>query len=217
MMCGKELTYVYTLPILPYEYHALEPYISSDIMTLHHTKHHQTYIDKLNAALQGAPEAVRAMPLDELLRDLAQVPESIRQAVRNHGGGHYNHSLFWRCLAPANTTQMSSELLAALVQKYGSLDAFKAAFTEQALAVFGSGWAWLMPDLSIVTTPNQDTPLMQGLPEPILGIDVWEHAYYLDYKSARPEYIAAWWSVINWDTVSDRYRLLAVEAAAEVQ
>lgn len=208
---------MYTLPILPYEYHALEPYISSDIMILHHTKHHQTYVDKLNAALQEAPKAVRAMPLNELLQDTVRLPESIRQAVRNHGGGHYNHSLFWQCLAPADTTQMSSELFAALVQKYGSLDAFKAAFTEQALAVFGSGWTWLMPNLSIMTTPNQDTPLMQGLAEPILGLDVWEHAYYLDYKSARLEYVAAWWSVVNWDTVSDRYHLLAAEVAAEVR
>lgn len=208
---------MYTLPILPYEYYDLAPYISSDIMELHHKKHHQGYVDKLNAALENTPETIKNKPLVELVSDLSVIPEDARQAVRNNGGGHYNHSLFWESLAPSGKTAPASDLVAALEAKYGSFDAFKDAFTKEALGLFGSGWVWLLPDLSIITTPNQDTPMMHGMPEPIFGLDVWEHAYYLDYKNVRADYVKAWWSVVNWDTVLDRYRQLAPQVAvAEV-
>ena len=196
---------MYTLPSLPYEYDALEPYISKQVMQLHHQKHHQAYIDKVNAALEGAPAALRDMPIEDLLRRLDEVPEAGRQVVRNNGGGHYNHSLFWEVMTPGEV-QPTDRLADMLRQKYGSVEAFKDAFSAQAAGVLGSGWAWLMPDLSIVTTANQDNPIMEGSPAPILGLDVWEHAYYLDYKNVRPDYITAWWKVVDWTVVERRYQ-----------
>ena len=195
---------MFTLPALEYDYDALGPKISKDIMQLHHQKHHQTYVDKLNAALEGQPE-LAGKSIVELISNLDAVPESIRGAVRNHGGGHYNHSLFWKVMTPDGGGEPQGKLNTNIVQKYGSFHAFKDEFTAKSLAIFGSGWAWLMPDLSIVTTPNQDSPLMTGGPEPLLGLDVWEHAYYLDYKNKRDEYVSAWWDVVNWEFITTRY------------
>lgn len=195
---------MYTLPNLEYPYDAFGKYISKDIMELHHDKHHQTYVDKLNAALDKAPE-LRDKSLEALLRDLDSVPEAVRTAVRNHGGGHYNHSLFWKFMSPDGGGEPSGQLAAALKEKYGSYQEFMDAFSQQAIGVFGSGWAWLLPDLSIMTTPNQDSPLNSGKPDPILGLDVWEHAYYLDYTYKRPDYVKAWWHVVNWDDVAERF------------
>jgi len=195
---------MFTLPALEYDYDALGPNISKDIMQLHHQKHHQAYVDKLNAALEGHPELV-GKSIVELISNLEAIPESIRSAVRNHGGGHYNHSLFWKCMSPNGGGEPTGELGTKLIQKYGSYQAFKDEFTAKSLAIFGSGWAWLMPDLSIVTTPNQDSPLMDGGLEPLLGLDVWEHAYYLDYKNKRDDYVSAWWNVVNWEFVTTRF------------
>jgi Fe-Mn family superoxide dismutase len=194
----------FTLPALEYDYDALGPNISKDIMQLHHQKHHQTYVDKLNAAIESQPELADKTVV-ELISNLDAIPESIRGAVRNHGGGHYNHSLFWKVMSPNGGGEPTGELGTKLVQKYGSYQAFKDEFTAKSLAIFGSGWAWLMPDLSIVTTANQDSPLMTGGPEPLLGLDVWEHAYYLDYKNKRDDYVSAWWNVVNWDFVTTRF------------
>jgi Fe-Mn family superoxide dismutase len=195
---------MFTLPDLDYRYDALGKYISKDIMELHHSKHHQTYVDKLNGALEQAPE-LQDKSLDDLLKNLDAVPESVRTVVRNHGGGHFNHTAFWKYLTPEMDQQPSGELSDALNAKYGSYQGFMDEFTKAALGVFGSGWAWLMPDLSIATTPNQDNPIMQGQPEPILGLDVWEHAYYLDYTYKRPDYVAAWWHVANWQEAAKRF------------
>lgn len=195
---------MFTLPALGYAYDALEDYISKDIMELHHTKHHQTYVDKLNAALAEYPD-LQGKDIVSLLRDLDSVPEGIRTAVRNHGGGHYNHSLFWQCMAPNAGGTPTGPLAADIAQKYGSFDEFKEEFNKKAASVFGSGWVWVMPDLEILTSPNQDSPLMNGGVEPVLGLDVWEHAYYLDYKNKRDEYAQAWWNVVNWDFVASRY------------
>lgn len=195
---------MYTLPALDYAYDALGRYISKDIMELHHTKHHQTYIDKLNAAIDQVPELGSAS-LEDMLRNLDTVPEHVRATVRNMGGGHYNHTMFWKFLSPEGGEEPSGELLEAIKQKYGSFQGFVDAFTAASLAVFGSGWAWLLPDLSIVTTPNQDNPISYGQPEPILGLDVWEHAYYLDYTYKRADYVAAWWHVANWHEAAARF------------
>ena len=181
------------LPSLPYPYDALEPYIDARTMELHHTKHHQTYVDKLNEALAKHPE-IADKPLEELLGNLNAVPEDIRTAVRNHGGGHHNHSLFWKWLAPVGQAgQMPAEAAP-----------FKEEFTKAAAGLFGSGWAWIVKnsggELKIITTPNQDSPLMQGL-IPVLGLDVWEHAYYLKYQNRRAEYIEAWWNILNWKNI----------------
>ncbi|MFZ2125915.1 MAG: superoxide dismutase [Candidatus Microsaccharimonas sp.] len=196
---------MFTLPALDYDYDALGPNISKDIMELHHQKHHQTYVDKLNAAVESQPE-LAGKTVVELISNLDAVPEAVRTAVRNHGGGHYNHSLFWKAMSPNGGGEPTGELGTILIQKYGSYQAFKDEFTAKALGVFGSGWAWLMPDLSIVTTPNQDSPLMAGGSEPLLGLDVWEHAYYLDYKNKRDDYVSAWWDVVNWPFVESRYK-----------
>lgn len=196
---------MFTLPNLPYDYDALGSYISKDIMALHHGKHHQTYVDKLNAAVETVPE-LAGRSVEDLLTNLADVPEAIRQAVKNHGGGHYNHSLFWQWMAPNGGGEPSGELAEALTAKYGSYQGFVDEFTTKSLAVFGSGWAWLQPDLEIITTANQDSPVMQGLPTPLLGLDVWEHAYYLDYKNKRDDYVKSWWNVVNWDFVAERYK-----------
>ena len=195
---------MYTLPELGYNYDAFGTYISKDIMELHHDKHHQTYIDKLNAALEQAPE-LQGKPLIELLGNLESVPEQIRTAVRNHGGGHYNHSLFWKFMSPDGGGQPSGDLAAALSEKYGDFQKFMDEFEAKALSVFGSGWAWLQPDLSIVTTPNQDSPITSGGAAPILGLDVWEHAYYLDYTYKRADYVKAWWNVVNWQYAAERF------------
>lgn len=194
---------MYTLPKLSYDYDQLGQYISKDIMELHHSKHHQTYVDKLNAALDQAP-ALKERPLESLITSLDTLPEEVRTAIRNHGGGHYNHSLFWQWMSPSGGGEPTGDLADKITTKYGNFQAFVDEFTAKSLAVFGSGWCWLQPDMEIITTPNQDTPIMQGKPEPILGLDVWEHAYYLDYKNKRDDYIAAWWHVVNWDFVAQR-------------
>ncbi len=195
---------MYTLPALDYNYDAFGKYISKTIMELHHSKHHQTYVDKLNAAL-GQDPSIQEKPLLELLQNLDSVPESIRTAVRNHGGGHYNHTLFWKFMSPDGGGEPSGALADAITHTYGSFQKFTEEFEAKSLAVFGSGWAWLQPDLSIITTPNQDSPLMQGGPAPLLGLDVWEHAYYLDYTYKRADYVKAWWNVVNWQYAADRF------------
>jgi Fe-Mn family superoxide dismutase len=195
---------MFQLPNLPYEYDQLGDYISGDIMKLHHSKHHQTYVDKLNAAIDAAP-ALRERPLESLLSDLESLPQSVQIAIRNHGGGHYNHSLFWQWMSPDGGGEPTGELAAKINEKYGSFQKFVDEFTTKSLGVFGSGWAWLQPNMDIITTPNQDTPIMQGLEAPLLGLDVWEHAYYLDYKNKRDDYVNAWWNVVNWDFVQTRY------------
>lgn len=196
---------MYTLPALGYDYDALGKYISKDIMKLHHSKHHQAYIDKLNAALDSAP-ALQERSLEALLGDLDSLPDSVRMTIRNHGGGHLNHSLFWEWMSPSGGGQPGGELGKALDLKYGNFQGFVDEFTAQALGVFGSGWVWLQPDLSVMTTPNQDSPIMLGEPSPILGLDVWEHAYYLDYKNVRADYVKAWWEVVNWAIVEEKYK-----------
>jgi Fe-Mn family superoxide dismutase len=195
---------MYKLPDLDYGYDAFGKYISKDIMELHHDKHHQTYVDKLNAALEQAPE-LQEKSLEDLLRSIDSLPENVRAAIRNHGGGHYNHTNFWKWMSPDGGQEPNGDFGEALKTKYGSFQGFMDEFGAKALAVFGSGWAWLQPDLSIITTPNQDSPLNQGLAEPILGLDVWEHAYYLDYTYNRGDYIKAWWHVVNWAEVADRF------------
>ncbi|MBP9770668.1 superoxide dismutase [Candidatus Gracilibacteria bacterium] len=193
----------HTLPALPYAYDALEPHIDARTMEIHHTKHHQTYIDKLNAALSKYPE-LADKPVEELLKDLNAVPEDIRTAVKNHGGGHYNHSMFWKIMAPNAGGQASGKLAEMITAKFGSFDKFKEEFNTAAANRFGSGWAWLSIDktgsLVITSSANQDSPLSEGL-KPILGLDVWEHAYYLNYQNRRPDYMNAWWNVVNWSEV----------------
>ncbi|RMG33709.1 MAG: superoxide dismutase [Planctomycetota bacterium] len=196
----------YTLPELPYAYDALEPHIDARTMEIHHTKHHQAYINNVNKALENYPE-LAAKPIEEVIRGLATVPEEIRTAVRNHGGGHANHSLFWTILSPNGGGEPTGDLAAAINGVFGSFENFKNQFTAAAAGVFGSGWAWLSVDgdtLVVEKTPNQDSPLSEGR-TPILGIDVWEHAYYLKYQNRRPEYIAAFYNVINWDEVGRRF------------
>lgn len=195
---------MYTVPALTYDYDQLGQYISADIMRLHHDKHHQAYVDKLNAAIDAAP-ALMDRPLESLLTDLSSLPESVQLAIRNHGGGHYNHSLFWQWMSPDGGGEPTGELAQRITARYGSFQNFVDEFTAKSLSVFGSGWAWLQPDMDIITTANQDTPIMQGLAAPLLGLDVWEHAYYLDYKNKRDDYVAAWWNVVNWDVVQQRF------------
>jgi len=197
----------YTLPELPYQYDALEPHIDSQTMEIHYTKHHQTYINNLNAALEGAGLPTD-QPIDDLMRRLDTLPESVRGPVRNNGGGHANHSLFWTVMSPQGGGQPGGALSAALDAELGGMDAFRDAFTKAALTRFGSGWAWLsvtpQGKLMVESTANQDSPLMHGH-TPILGLDVWEHAYYLKYQNRRPEYIAAFFNVVHWDEVARRY------------
>lgn len=196
----------YELPRLPYGYEGLEPHIDAETMRLHHTKHHQTYVDKLNAALEGHPE-LAAMPIEVLVSNQATVPENIRTAVRNHGGGHVNHSIFWGNMTPKGGAP-DGDLAAALERTFGNVSAFQERFTDAAAGVFGSGWAWLVLKqgaLEILPRPNQDSPLMEGL-IPLLGGDVWEHAYYLKYQNRRTDYLKAWWNVVNWQDVAERYR-----------
>ncbi|MET0979987.1 MAG: superoxide dismutase [Candidatus Saccharimonadales bacterium] len=195
---------MYTVPELPYDHDALGKYISGTIMQLHHDKHHQAYVDKLNAAIDAAP-ALRERELDSLLSDISSLPEPVQMAIRNHGGGHYNHSLFWQWMSPDGGGEPSGELAQKITERYGSFQGFVDEFSAKSLGVFGSGWAWLQPDMEIITTANQDTPIMQGLDAPLLGLDVWEHAYYLDYKNKRDDYVKSWWHVVNWDVVQQRY------------
>ena len=197
----------YSLPPLPYAYGALEPHIDTQTMEIHHSKHHQTYINNLNAALEGSP--LGELPVEVLLTRLSEVPESLRGAVINNGGGHANHSLFWQVMAENAGGLPEAELAQAIEQQLGGFDTFKEAFTKAALTRFGSGWAWLSvtPEKKLVveSSGNQDSPLMNGN-TPILGLDVWEHAYYLRYQNRRPEYIGAFFNVINWPEVLRRYR-----------
>lgn len=196
----------YTLPALPYAYDALEPNIDAQTMEIHYTKHHQTYINNLNAALEGANLPTPAV--EELISDIDKLPESVRAAVRNNGGGHANHSLFWQVMSAEGGGQPDGKLAAAIDTDLGGLEKFKEAFTKAAISRFGSGWAWLSvtPEKKLVveSTANQDSPLMTGN-TPILGLDVWEHAYYLKYQNRRPEYIAAFYNVVNWPEVARRY------------
>ena len=191
---------------LPYAVDALEPYIDAQTMSIHHDKHHQAYVTNLNAAIEKHPE-LAGKSLEELLSDLNAIPEDIRMAVRNHGGGTWNHNMFWEIMGPKMGGAPSGELTRAIETAFGSFDAFKAEFEKAATTRFGSGWAWLVKKgdgLAVVSTANQDTPVSDGT-APILGIDVWEHAYYLKYQNRRPEYISNWWNVVNWDAVAERY------------
>ncbi len=197
----------YELPPLPYDYSALEPYIDTQTMQLHHDKHHQTYVTNVNNALQGHDQ-LAAMSVDDLLRNIKQVPESIRTAVQNNAGGHSNHSMFWNIMTPNGGGEPTGNLASAIQQAFGSFDAFKTAFNDAGTKRFGSGWAWLVLDtngkLQVISTANQDSPLMSGM-YPVMGNDVWEHAYYLKYQNRRPEYLNAWWNVVNWDAIAHRY------------
>jgi Fe-Mn family superoxide dismutase len=196
----------FTLPALPYANDALEPHIDARTMEIHHTKHHQAYVNNLNAAIDKAPE-LQGKSLDDLMRGINSVPESVRTAVRNNGGGHWNHSLFWQIMAPGKGGEPSGKLADAVRSAFGDFRKFKEQFAAAAAGRFGSGWAWLINDggkLSITSTPNQDNPLMEGK-NAILGLDVWEHAYYLKYQNKRPDYVAAWWNVVNWDAVAERF------------
>ncbi len=200
----------YTLPPLPYAADALEPYIDAQTMQIHHDKHHKAYVDNLNKALAGHPE-LTSKPIDQLVAELNTVPDAIRTAVRNQGGGHANHSLFWTTLKKNGGGKPKGELNAAMDKTFGSFSAFQDQFTKAAVGQFGSGWAWLTTDmagaLKVEATPNQDSVLSAGR-MPVFGIDVWEHAYYLKYQNRRPEYVAAFYNVIDWDVVSDRYNNL---------
>ena len=196
----------HTLPPLPYPSNALEPHIDAQTMEIHHGKHHNAYVTNLNAALDKAPE-LADKPLEDLLRDLASVPDAIRTAVRNNGGGHFNHSQFWQTMGPNAGGAPTGKLADAINTAFGSFDAFKEQFQAAGVGRFGSGWVWLINDggtLSITSTPNQDNPIMDGKPAPILGNDVWEHAYYLKYQNRRPDYLKAWWNVVNWEAVAKR-------------
>ncbi|MDR0297682.1 MAG: superoxide dismutase [Streptococcaceae bacterium] len=196
----------FTLPELPYAYEALEPYIDAETMHLHHDKHHNTYVTNLNAALDKHPE-LADKSLEELLTTLSALPEDIRTAVRNNGGGHLNHSQFWNWLAPNAGGAPTGAIASAIDGAFGSFDAFKAAFKTAATGRFGSGWAFLVKEgdtLKIVSTANQDAPISDGL-TPVLGLDVWEHAYYLSYRNVRPDYIDAFWNLVNWDYVNELY------------
>ena len=200
----------YTLPSLPYAYGALEPYIDTLTMEIHHTKHHQGYVTNLNKALENH-SALQEKSLEELLQDVDALPKDIQIAVRNHGGGHYNHSLFWKVMKPKATQEPEGLVAEQISKRFDTFDAFKDQFSITAKTVFGSGWAWLCldknGDVIITSTRNQDSPVMQGL-QPLLGLDVWEHAYYLNYQNRRPDYIEAWWHVINWEQVEENYREL---------
>jgi superoxide dismutase, Fe-Mn family len=202
----EELLMAYKLPELPYAYDALEPHIDKETMNIHHTKHHNTYVTNLNAAVEGKAD-LENKSIEELISNLDAVPEDIRTAVRNNGGGHANHSLFWTILCPNGGGAPTGELADAIASKFGSFDQFKEEFANAAKTRFGSGWAWLVVnngELEVTSTPNQDSPLMEGK-TPILGLDVWEHAYYLNYQNRRPDYISAFFNVVKWDEVAKRY------------
>jgi len=195
----------YEVPDLPYAYDALEPHIDEATMRVHHDKHHQAYVDKANAALEGTEWADR--DVEDVLKDLSSLPDDKQGPVRNNAGGHYNHSLFWQMLGPDGGGEPDGDLGAAIDEKFGSFDAFKGEFKEAGIGQFGSGWAWLVHDgsgLAVAKTPNQDSPVSNGQ-TPLLGCDVWEHAYYLKYQNKRPDYIDAFWNVVNWDFVAQRF------------
>ena len=202
----------HTLPSLDYSTDALEPHVDAQTMEIHHGKHHQTYITNLNAALEGN-ESLAEQPADELVADLSAIPEAIRGAVRNNGGGHANHSFFWKILSPSGGGIPQGELASAIDSTFGNLDALKDAFKKAALTRFGSGWAWLVRQsdgtLAVTSTPNQDSPLMEGVADitgqPVIGLDVWEHAYYLNYQNRRPDYVDAFWNVVNWEQASENF------------
>jgi len=196
----------FELPPLPYDYAALEPAIDEATMKLHHDKHHQVYVTNLNGAIEKHPE-LASKTVEELVGDLASIPEDLRGVVRNHGGGHLNHTLFWEIMGPGGGGPPTGAIAEAIDAAFGDFESFKKTFNETTAKQFGSGWGWLVYEggkLKIVTTPNQDSPLSAGL-YPILGNDVWEHAYYLKYQNKRPDYLAAWWSVVNWDEVNKRF------------
>ncbi|MBA4535835.1 superoxide dismutase [Bacillus aquiflavi] len=196
----------FELPKLPYAYDALEPHIDKETMNIHHTKHHNTYVTNLNNALDGNASLLEKS-VEDVIANLGAVPESARTAVRNNGGGHANHSLFWQVISPNGGGEPKGELLEAINKQFGSYESFKEEFSKAATTRFGSGWAWLVVnngELEVTSTPNQDSPLMEGK-TPILGLDVWEHAYYLKYQNRRPEYINAFWNVVNWNEVAKRY------------
>jgi Fe-Mn family superoxide dismutase len=196
----------FTLPELPYGFGALEPHIDAKTMEIHHGKHHQAYVNNLNAAIEKAPE-LAGKSLDDLMRGIDSVPEAVRTAVRNNGGGHWNHSFFWKLMGPNAGGNPSGDVGKAIDDAFGSFDKFKEQFAAAGAGRFGSGWAWLINDggkLSIASTPNQDNPLMDGK-NAILGVDVWEHAYYLKYQNRRPDYISAWWNVVNWQEVEKKF------------
>jgi Fe-Mn family superoxide dismutase len=198
---------MHELPPLPYAFDALEPHIDAQTMQIHHDKHHATYVTKLNDALKDHPE-LQQKSLEDLLRGINEVPEAIRTAVKNHGGGHANHSLFWQIMGPGGGGTPSGPLGDALGQAFGSFEAFKEKLTTTATNVFGSGWGWLVArdgKLEVIGKPNQDSPWMEGQ-VPLLGVDVWEHAYYLKYQNKRPDYLSAWWNTINWQTVEQQYQ-----------
>ena len=197
----------HTLPPLPYPANALEPHIDAQTMEIHHGKHHNTYVTNLNAALEKAPELANKS-IEELLRGIGSVPDAIRTAVRNNGGGHWNHSQFWTWMAPKAGGAPTGKLADAITSSFGDFEKFKEQFAAAGAARFGSGWVWLNRDggkLSITSSPNQDNPLMDGKSAPILGLDVWEHAYYLKYQNKRPDYMKAWWNVVNWGEVARRF------------
>jgi superoxide dismutase, Fe-Mn family len=205
----------YELPPLPYPYDALEPHIDEQTMRIHHDKHHQAYIDKVNAALEGTEWENN--PVHQLLgTDLEIIPEDKRTVVRNNGGGHANHALFWEIMSPDGGGDPSGDLGAAIEDTFGSFDELRTAINQAGVNRFGSGWTWLIHDgtgLAVISTPNQDSPLMND-DVPLLGIDVWEHAYYLKYQNRRPDYLEAWWNVVNWDAVAERYSAAVGRAAA---
>jgi len=195
----------YEVPALPYDYNALEPHIDEQTMRVHHDKHHQAYVDKVNGALEGTEHADK--PIEDVIANLEAIPEDKRTAVRNNGGGHLNHSMFWPSMSPDGGGEPSGELADAIKSAFGSFDAFKEQFEAAGVNQFGSGWAWLVLDggkLAITSTPNQDNPISQGK-TPLLGNDVWEHAYYLKYQNKRPDYLKAWWNVVDWSKVAERY------------
>jgi superoxide dismutase, Fe-Mn family len=198
----------YEVPPLPYDYNALEPYIDTQTMQLHHDKHHAAYVTNLNAAVQSHAQFA-SLPVEQLIQRLNELPENIRTAVRNNGGGHANHSMFWRIMTPNGGGQPGGDLANAINSTFGSFDQFKAAFNDAGVKRFGSGWAWLILDqngnLQVISSANQDSPLMEGN-FPIMGNDVWEHAYYLKYQNRRPEYLNAWWNVVNWNEIEKRYQ-----------
>jgi Fe-Mn family superoxide dismutase len=199
------MPYPFTLPPLPYPYDALQPYISKETMEYHHDKHHQAYVDNLNAALKDYPD-LHKLEIDELLRQISKVPEAIRQAVINNGGGHYNHTMFWEIMKPGGSKEPKGALADA-IKALGGLEQVKQMVNDAGLKRFGSGWAWLVVDgghLKVISTPNQDCPLMNNQ-YPVLGVDVWEHAYYIDYRNRRGDYLKAWWNVVNWDEVAKRF------------
>ncbi len=195
----------HTLPNLDYSPDALEPHFDARTMEIHHGKHHQAYVNNLNAALEGSE--IASMDVDSLVKDLSVVPEGVRQAVRNNGGGHSNHTFFWKCLSPQGGGLPQGSLAEAITSAFGNLDSMKEAFGKAALTRFGSGWAWLIKSgdgtLSVTSTPNQDSPIMEGVADdlgtPIIGLDVWEHAYYLNYQNRRPDYVSAFWNLVNWE------------------